>query len=257
MNPWSKEERDVGALDAGDWINPFWKSNLMAISTAFADELPDDFLDDPAFHGFQTNIPELAQAEHDDPRLRQLVDDVFSDETLTPTTVHHLYGLAQWLYVADSPDVAELTVMEWGGGWGNLARLWHRLAPNSTYVIVDLPFMSLIQWRYLCDALGADAVALNPDVVQPGRVNLVPVGFASELDDVDVFISTWALSESPRKAHELIARRRWFGAQHLLLGFDETAVDLFTDLPSFLDLIEHEDGHRQPLPVGIGSYFFR
>jgi hypothetical protein len=36
----------------------------------------------------------------------------------------------------------------------------------------------------------------------------------------DLFISTWALSESPRKVYELVAGCDWFGAKQLLMAYN-------------------------------------
>lgn len=73
------------------------------------------------------------------------------------------------------------TIVEWGGGYGSLARLIRRLSPgDATYALVDAPILCAIAWRYLSDVLGEDAVAgVDEGGLRPGRVNLVPAERAS------------------------------------------------------------------------------
>jgi hypothetical protein len=55
-----------------------------------------------------------------------------------------------------------------------------------------------------------------------GIVDLVPINLLPDLPrDGELFVSTWALSETPLAAYNLVRERDWFGARELLLAFHE------------------------------------
>ena len=140
-------------------------------------------------------------------------------------TVHQLYHLARF-EAASGVSPAEIdTVVEWGGGHGNLARLMSRIRGGRlTYVLVATRDAATTQARYLNDALGEDRVKV---VAGPGsgiarnRVNVVTMDLVDGLRlSCDLFVSAWALDRAPHAAQDLVAERRWFGARHLLLAID-------------------------------------
>jgi hypothetical protein len=115
-------------------------------------------------------------------------------------------------------------VVEWGGGYGCLAKIAKRMSPNPlTYIIIDLPLISSIQWLYLSTIFGESAVRLFRDgseSIQEGKFNLIPVCFAEKYSlKADLFISTFALNESSPYAHDFVDRRDFFGAEHILLAY--------------------------------------
>lgn len=148
-------------------------------------------------------------------------------------SVHHLYHLARFWDATGQDPAAISTVTEWGGGYGNMAKLFSRLRPDVTYTIVDTPLFTSLQWIYLSTALGADRVQL---VTRPGqqvirgRINLVPVHLVESTElRSEMFISTWALSESSTYSQNLVIARDWFGARHLLFAFAKVS---FNNVPN-------------------------
>jgi hypothetical protein len=137
-------------------------------------------------------------------------------------TIHHAYHLSRFLAVA-KPDTDTLrTIVEWGGGYGNLAKILTRWRPGTTYVIVDTPLFSCIQWLYLSVVFGSDSVAFldGRTPLAFGRINVLPNSLADSYDvNADLFISTWALSESSREAQDYVLAKNWFGAKRLLLAY--------------------------------------
>ncbi len=67
------------------------------------------------------------------------------------------------------------------------------------------------------------ALWLDPDApLIPGRVNVAPVSLIGDRSpQCDLFVSTWALSESTRASQDFVADRDWFGADHLLLAYSQ------------------------------------
>jgi hypothetical protein len=148
-------------------------------------------------------------------------------EITSSNTVHHAHHIARFV-ACTGVDVSALgTVVEWGGGYGNFAKMVRRLhRGHLTYVLLDTPLFTCLQWLYLAAVFGADSVNVvcrAGETVQEGKLNVMPASLtASVPDDADLFVSTWALNESSSFAQRYVALdRRWFGATHLLLGMHE------------------------------------
>ena len=122
-------------------------------------------------------------------------------------------------------DVGQvMSVIEWGGGYGNMAKIFRRLRPlPTTYIVIDTPRLSCVQLLYLATILGTENVHLVDGPHQEfaaGSINCLPLCFLNDLDlNTDLFISTWALSESSRYSQEHVSERAWFNAKDLLLAY--------------------------------------
>lgn len=146
------------------------------------------------------------------------------DFLTSSNTIHHLYHLLRYEHDAGSRMADQQRIVEWGGGYGNLAKLFARIHPGiPTYVVIDTPTFCAIQWLYLSSILGEERVTLHCDASSPiseGRINILPVGLVDKMTDfeADLFISTWALNESTPEAQRYVLGHRWFGAERLLLA---------------------------------------
>ncbi|MDD5697532.1 MAG: hypothetical protein PHH77_02850 [Victivallaceae bacterium] len=141
-------------------------------------------------------------------------------------TIHHLYSLVKFLTCTRCDLEQVQTVVEWGGGYGNMAKLFHRLKYGAlTYVIIDTPLFSCVQWLYLSTVLGEKSVNLIQDsaaAVISGKINILPVNFIHSVPvDSDLFISTWALSESSKYSQDFVVNKDFFKARHLLVAWHD------------------------------------
>ncbi len=141
-------------------------------------------------------------------------------------TIHHLHHLIRFQERTGRALNSISSVIEWGGGYGNLAKLFTRLVGKQrTYTIIDTPLFSCLQWLYLSTIFGEENVNLiqSPQqTIQEGKINLVPVCFIPNLSlQAELFISTWALNESSVASQDAVTQRNWFGAKHLLLAYLE------------------------------------
>jgi hypothetical protein len=137
---------------------------------------------------------------------------------------HHASHLAAYLRAKGRPLWEAGCVAEWGGGYGNMARLIRRMNPRCTYIIFDLPEILALQYVYLTAVEGEEPHLLSPtEQIAIGKVNLV-ASYAALAGEVvtpmcDAFISTWALSESPASAQTAVLDRRFFGASAVLMAY--------------------------------------
>lgn len=117
------------------------------------------------------------------------------------TMIGNAFKLSQ-LIVNQNVDLTKIdTILEFGGGYGSIARLCHRLGFKGTYIIFDLPEFSILQ-KYFLSASGLKAtIQYKPTKERKGTVVLL-----SKISDLqeqvrnikpDIFIATWSLSESP------------------------------------------------------------
>lgn len=240
--------RDLRMSKQSTFTTPFWNEMNLRFEKVFLPKPPFSFLRLPEIHATMYNpyrspisIAALSYLEHRLPkeRLEILLEEdyvggpalVSSRYRASGSTIFHLHHFMRFAQQVGC-DFGEIgTVIDWGGGYGSMARIFDRLATKPyTYVIIDTPLFSCFQWLYLSTILGEERVHLlcNPDdIVQSGKVNLVPLGFLERFEiRGDLFISTWALSESSDVAQDYVVNHRWFGAKHLLLASQKSNTNL-------------------------------
>jgi hypothetical protein len=251
--------------DDGKFTTPYWLEWAETLARDFAPAPPSKFLRHPLVQktmfvaaGRKAFADQVAEVRRWHPQIHRLVrEDAVGGPPLqslrlltSHNRVHHAYHLARFER-ATARDARELeSVVEWGGGYGDLARVFGRLN-ECTYTIVDLPVISALQWLYLASALGEDRVNLvcGDAQLEAGKVNIVPVGLVERVGSCDLFISTWALSESTPDAADLVISRAWFGARHLLLGYGGTMLrDVAESAGAVIESAS---------PIGGSEYAFR
>ena len=139
-------------------------------------------------------------------------------------SIHHLYHILRFSNRTSCQMENIKSVVEWGGGYGNMAKLFKRIAPFVTYTIIDSPLFSALQWLYLSTIFGDQNVNLivgSQSTPKRGVINIVPSSLVhSFAPEGDLFISTWALSECSRAAQEFVGEeKKWFKSTHLLLAY--------------------------------------
>jgi len=227
--------------DISSFVTPLWSHFNQQASIALLPYPPFDFLrDDVVSHNMVVDARgswlrtqrRFVEEQVDPQQLGPLlIEDCVGMPRLaiaryltSHTMVHHLYHFLKFQQ-ATNVDVAVVgTVVDWGGGYGNQAKIFKRLNPDATYFVIDTPLFSAMQWLYLSSVLGEEEVtiATDPSLILQGKINLVPLGALKNLElSADLFVSTWALSESSRYSQDHVVGSQWFGARHLLLAFQE------------------------------------
>jgi hypothetical protein len=94
--------------------------------------------------------------------------------------IYTAYLVRRTLRALPSPRICEI-----GGGSGRVAYWSRRLGPTS-YTIVDLPRINVLQGYYACKSLPGDEVALygeQPPGRAPGRLQILPAHAIAQLDE--------------------------------------------------------------------------
>ncbi|MGO9058375.1 MAG: hypothetical protein ACLQU2_13480 [Candidatus Binataceae bacterium] len=221
-------------------IRPIWKPYLADVLT-FAESEPVELLLEEDLVG----NPRICDRAH----------------MTSPGRILHAWMLLRYLSYrrinAYDPTISR--IIEFGGGFGGLASIWHRLRRRDlTYVIFDTPIMATIQWHYLSAVLGPDsvvAVTLPSHPVLPGRINILPVSMLPRRDIVgDLFISTWALSESNKTAQMAVADSGWFGARGLLLAYQGSCA-AFPYAEDLRDEVDRRGGEVFQMPYDFAHKY--
>ena len=228
----------VAGLVEPAWVRADWEGRNAELEAALRPVPPAGYLrlhpvQDQMFVGERYVVPELPFV------LEHLADRALLEEPAPgdpPTlelpglgvrgsanTVHHLHHLLRYERLRSLAEAQ--VVVEWGAGFGSLARLVDALHPGSpTCVLIDLPIFSALQWLHLSLVCGAERVVLHTrpgTPLAPGCFNVVPLGLAGDLDvAADLFVSTWALNESAPAAQEHVLDRGFFGARDLLIAMN-------------------------------------
>ena len=140
--------------------------------------------------------------------------------------VHHLYHIFKYLDFLGQNSQKKLfelsEIYEFGGGYGNMCRLFFKLGFRGRYYIQDLPILNVLQKFFLGN------IALQNEILKkkwPAFKNIVftdevPL-LSSKLNNKRLYVATWSLSECPPKVrkqqHSVLNKCNYF-----LIGFRES-----------------------------------
>lgn len=204
--------------DVSQFVAPLWSEYNRALEAALLPYPPFLFLRNPVIR--QTMFMEKKKVTR---REKEFLKTDYGNSNAT----HHAYHLARWRAHTHVDLDSIGTVVEWGGGYGNFAYMVQQWsARQRTYVILDTPLVSCLQWLHLSTVLGEQNVHIitsREETIRPNMINVMPICFLDAIDlCADLFVSTWALSESSPFAQDYVEAHAWFGARHLLLAFQES-----------------------------------
>jgi hypothetical protein len=237
---WYREILETSPSPKG-FVHPEWEENIREVERYFLERFEMAFLGHPRINGTMVFTDRAAHAAEwsfletwrPGDTLRNYLAGGMNDGFLEGklrhaaliNSTHHLYHLARFEKFLGEPIDGIGTVVEFGGGYGNLARIFRNVGHLSRYTIIDLPLFCCIQYVFLSTLFGPEAVRLVAkagEKIIGGTINLVPIPFLEDVHmEGELFVSTWALSESPAAAYDHIRERDWCGARKILLGFND------------------------------------
>jgi len=133
--------------------------------------------------------------------------------------------------------VSELSsIVEFGGGYGNLCRAIHRLGFNGQYTIWDLPIFSALQ-RFYLENSGITRVACG-QICQPV--------------ETDLFIATWSLSEVSHGYKDYVLRRVRAGS--VLIAYSNVFEEI-GDNRAYFKRWAKPHWHHWEMPFLRGHYY--
>ena len=245
-----------------------WTAWAATIRRSFASGVPLGFLWHPtlratmvfaARHGIRETAHRIGVVREtfgEDDARRLLREDYIGLPTITSVRyrtsanrAHHASHLAWYRRGTGRPLWECRSVIEWGGGFGSMARLLTTMNPDLAYAIIDLPEVLALQFVYLTAVVGEGVVVIADPArpqLEPGKIVLISSQDGEEAAErlrADAFVSTFALTESPPAVQIAVAEHHFFGAGRVLISaaFQENNV---------LDpYVEKEGLRRLPVPA--------
>jgi len=224
------------------YLLPFWQANATHVQHRIRAGIPEYFLGDPVItktmvrRGW-TRAQEFEQEylQQCGPPMRDYLSDFTESRVGGPllecstyrcsvNTLGHLYYLARIRESLSAIVDGDHTVIEFGGGYGNFARLYTLAIPATTYVLVDLPEFLSLQYLFLKANFSTQrAIKVHTDVpakLERKAFNLVPIYLLSQSQVAlggDVFISHFALSETTHFIQQMLVEGRFFNCRGVYL----------------------------------------
>jgi hypothetical protein len=136
---------------------------------------------------------------------------IYNGERYNPNDIHMAYHFLK--YYNFNPIQSPLKIFEWGGGYGNLYKIIKLLFPElvERYTIVDLPQCLEMQKYYL-----HNLNLLDDKIEFYSSLNL-----PDTIPDHDLFVSTWAISESPTECFEYLKNKNFYSCNRFLIALHQ------------------------------------
>jgi hypothetical protein len=268
--------KGLSKLDISQYTTSLWNNYNDNLAKRLLPKTPMNFLSDVEISGtmfvnaggdWMTDQLNLLEQCFDKDHLKNILKenkvgkpDIKNKKYSTShNSIHHLYHIARYQAETKKSLLAKSSVIEWGGGYGNLAKLWLRLNPfNTTYTIIDTPLFIVLQYSYLGAIFGKEKINLishkNKKIIE-NKINLLPVGLIdSKQLECDTFVSTWALSESSVFSKNYVSKKKYFGAKNILMAYQDSSDEL-PDASRIEELIKKAGGSVFEIPFLPGSHY--
>ena len=262
------------------FLLPLWSDYAKRMEEYFFNDFNIDFLNHPVIKTTMFIKPKwenvqlkYLEKKHDEKELKRLLcESKFGHPIITnckyktsPNSIHTLNHLSLFEDRTGCILKNKSNIIEWGGGYGNMAKIFLRINPHATYTIIDLPIFTFIQAIYLACIFGKEKINILTErnkEIKNNSINLLPLNEklinSVNFKRPDIFISTWALSESNDFSQNMVERLKYFNSDYILIGhqiFSETvpfANDIIGKLNGF-HILYHE---KIPYIKGENFYLF-
>lgn len=218
-----------------DFITAEWDSWRKTFRNHILDGIGRDFLNRSEIAGtmFQSdeNIAKEEIKNIGADSLKKVIEYDFSNKNLSideflisTNTIHHMHHID--VFEKNSKHKEIKSVLEWGGGYGNMAKVFLEKNQNiKFYTIIDIPEFIVIQYIYLSSYFGEENVRIvknNSDFLEKG-INLIPTSLVKNIEIVkhDLFASTWAISESTFECQNFALEKGLFDYENLLIAYHQ------------------------------------
>lgn len=105
----------------------------------------------------------------------------------SPNLIHHAFSVAKLIQAHNVPLSSLGSVVEIGGGYGSMCRLFYNKGYKGKYFIYDLPEFSALQNFYLSLVLSSKNYSRTSLIVEKVKLD--------SIQNIDIFIATWSISE--------------------------------------------------------------
>lgn len=260
---WEMAEEDQKGLLLKGMINNYWSKFQREMEDQFR-RSPEDFLRKQIFLGTVSspsfpllnseNSTYLKTVNRRYPKneLKKLLLDDFIGKPYisslryksTFVRLQHLYHITIFESLTGINNLSmNGTIVELGGGYGDMANLVYKNNPNSpTYIIIDLPIMCKIQYLYLHSIFPeyVHLVTSNKEKINESKINIVPLHLISTItNEADVFWATYSLTETNTNVVDLLMQKDFFHAKRYFIAYQSKNED-FKEGPMIVSGLESQ-----------------
>jgi len=157
--------------------------------------------------------------------------------------IHQAYHLSKFEDAAEIHVTDIDFVFEFGGGYGSMCRLFYNMDFRGKYIIHDLPMFSSLQ-KFFLNSLGlpllseADSWGSAPGILCISEITELRKALERKREDnIDLFIGTWSLSETPEVVRREILRCAE-NFRYFLIGYQDHFGEM--DNVRFFETWRHE-----------------
>lgn len=194
--------------------NSTWDNNRKEVRRAILEDDISDFLNWNVIKN--TMFYESGQLQYEElksnKRLFQSIKEskvgnpkpYWLDSSTSGNAINHAYSMVKLLQKCNLTDFNN--IVELGGGYGSMCRLFRKIGFIKKYTIFDLPEFSALQ-KYYLNSVGvfSENTVLTEDIEKLGDDNLTTL-----------LIATWSLSEMPMELRERLSGIKF---DYCLIGF--------------------------------------
>lgn len=173
--------------------------------------------------------------------------------TLNIQHVYHIITIRKYLGL----KIESLQrIYEFGGGYGNLARLIFKSGFLGEYSIFDFEMMGVLQKYYLSSAKATSSKINNLKFIS--NLDHFGDGIHNSFNDGSLLIATWSLSESPIEIRELLYDKILQSVSYVYITFQRNwhTVDNFEYFTRLSKRLINHDCLLVPCPIFAGNYYF-
>ncbi len=228
------------------FIMPQWKINMNTIEKYFLENFSHSFLEHKiikntmflySLKDWRNKQKDLIKEKLDNKEAKEILQEynigspLLNDKEYITSgnSIHHLYHLLKFEKETSYKLKTIDTILEIGGGYGNMAKINKSINNDVTYIIIDIPIFSYIQAVYLRTILGENEVHIlgNDLDIKTSKINIIPLteDVMEKLNqkqyNIDLLISTWALSESNKNMQNAVKNLDYFSAKYLLFAYQK------------------------------------
>lgn len=131
--------------------------------------------------------------------------------------IREVYHLLNFENFTKTPLLEIKSILEFGGGYGNMARLFYKINKSIKYTIFDTFHVNLLQYYYL-NMLKIPADFNNSKKNINLNYNISKCKFSN--NNKKLFIANWSLSESPIKLRKIILKKI-INFDYILISYQE------------------------------------
>ncbi len=265
----------IQRYDISAFVSPLWEKYISELEKVFLPKIPFNFLRnrimrktmfvDAGGLWLREEVSFLESVLSNE-KLKELLEEDYAGvpylhdhKYLTShNSIHHLYHLMYFQHKIKKDIETVDAVVEWGGGYGNMAKIIKRIKNDITYTIIDTPLFSCVQWIYLSSVFGENDIELIFDTTikrQKGKINILPLSFL-DINEIscDLFIATWSLSESSKFSQDYVDSLNYFNADHLIIAFQESSQS-YPDASRVGEVMKRRGAEIEPIGFLPGNYY--